>query len=207
MACQSPSNLAQETSESFMQESSVAPEELRQTTRAALKLLLKGAPIPIQAVATQSSISLERTEFILNELGAERSKDGKLTGLGLSLKPTPHKYYVGQKRFFTWCAPDALLYPAILGHTANVASTDPVSGDRITLTVSPEGAEELSPSTTVVSWACNANGRDVRGSFCRYGRFFTDRQTAQQWQTDHPAIEILDVEKATKAIRQMESLL
>lgn len=207
MTCKSPSNLAEETLAHSTRESRLDEAELGRTVRAVIDLLLAGDPIPVERIASQSEVPHEKVEFILNELGAERSGEGLITGLGLSLEQTPHEYHVDGKQFFTWCAPDALLYPAIQGHTAQVVSSDPVSGDKISLTVAPGGVEDMNPSHAVVSWSRTPDGRDVRGTFCRYGRFFTGRDTARQWQNEHPAIEILSVREATEAIRAMDSLL
>lgn len=207
MACTSPSSLAEETLEHSTQKSSFATAELGQTVRAVIDLLLTGDPVPVESVARQSEIPLEKVKFILSKIEAERNEEDLITGLGLSLERTPHEYHVDGKQFFTWCAPDALLYPAIQGHTAEVVSSDPISGDKITLTVAPEGVEDMNPSSTVVSWSRSPDGRDIRGTFCRYGRFFTGRDTARQWQNEHQAIEILNVREATEAIRCMDALL
>lgn len=207
MACKSTSDLACETSANAFQESSIIGEDIQRILYPLMRLLLEGRPVPVGKIVERSNLSLDKTQFILDELGAERNAAGEITGLGLTLEPTSHEYRVGGKTFYTWCAPDALLYPKVLDHTARVVSSDPVTGEKITLTVSPEGVKELSPSTAVVSWTREADGRDIRGTFCRYGRFFVRPQTAKRWQQDHPNIEILEVREALEAVRQMGSFL
>lgn len=123
------------------------------------------------------------------------------------MEPTPHEYQIGEKTFYTWCAPDALLFPMVLGHTAHVSSTDPITGEKVSLTIAPEGVEDFNPSTSVVSWKSQADASDIRGTFCRYGRFFARPQTAEQWQRDHPHVDIIEVHEALEAVRLMESYL
>lgn len=207
MACKSTSDLARETSANASREGSIIGEDARRVIYPLMPLLLEGKPAPVSEIAERSDLPPGRAQFILDELGAERNEAGEITGLGLTLEPTPHEYRVGGKTFYTWCAPDTLLFPKVLDHTARVVSSDPVSDEKITLTVSPEGVQELNPPTAVVSWTREADGRDIRGTFCRYGRFFVRPQTATRWQQDHPKIEILEVEEALEAIRQMDSFL
>ena len=45
---------------------------------------------------------------------------------------------------YAWCAWDTLFLPARLGQAARVTSACPVTGELITLTVTPEGLTEIS---------------------------------------------------------------
>lgn len=208
MACKSTSDLACETVDNILQESSVAGEGIRHVIYPLMRLLLDGNPVPVEKLADHSDLPPDRIKFILEEWGPpERNETGEITGLGLTLEPTPHEYHVGGETLYTWCAPDALGFPEVLNHTAYVVSADPVTDEKVTLTVSPEGVEELDPSSAVVSWTREADGRDIRGTFCRYGRFFARPQTAKQWQQDHPHTEILEVQEALEAVRLMNSFV
>lgn len=57
--------------------------------------------------------------------------------------------------------------PALIGATARVASTCPVTRQAISLTVAPGGVETLSPDDAVVSMLLPADGfdADAIGSF------------------------------------------
>jgi hypothetical protein len=56
----------------------------------------------------------------------------------------------------------------------------------IRLTVTPHGVERVEPDTAVVSSMGSVPGKD-----CVYGRFFTSRETASQWLSEHPGAVIL----------------
>ena len=207
MACESIPDLAHETFANATQESWISEDDARRVVYPLMNLLLKGEPVPPGKLADHSGLPLDRVESVLQEWKVERNESGEITGGGLTLNPTSHEYQVGEQTLYTWCAPDALLFPKVLDHTAGVVSSDPVTGEKITMTVSPEGVDDLAPSTTVVSWTHEADGRDIRETFCRYGRFFACPQTAKQWQRDHPQTEILEVEEALEAVRLMDSFL
>lgn len=206
MDCESAAELAQETLDNASETGGIVADEAHAVIYPLMRLILKGNPVALDTLDDRSERPREKIVSFLELWGPEYNEEGEIVGAGLSLESTPHEYQVEGDTFYTWCAPDALLYPKVLGHTARVVSLDPVSEQEITLTVSPDGVDEFSPSGTVVSWTREANGRDIRGSFCRYGRFFAGRSTAREWKEQHPKIEILDVREALDAIREMDAL-
>ncbi len=207
MACTSTSDLARETVANASRESTTIGEHARAVIYPLTHLLLEGQPVPVEKLANHSEMPPDQVDSLLQQWGAERNDAGEITGMGLTLEPTAYEYHVAGKTFYTWCAPDTLLFPNVLGHTAQVISSDPVTGEKVSLIVSPEGIEEVSPSTTVVSWTREADERDIRGTFCHFGRFFARRTSARQWQEDHPRVEILGVQDALDAVRQMDASL
>ena len=98
--------------------------------------------------------------------------------------------------------------PAVLGRTATVESKSPVSRERVSLTVSPQGVEEIDPPGTVVSIGIvdpdQANMGSVEaiwGTFCHHMFFFASREEAERWAAGRDDIEIISVEEAYELLR------
>lgn len=87
----------------------------------------------------------------LASAGFQVDDGGNVVGAALTTRPTPHLFRVKDRDLYAWCALDALFLPGLLDETAEVASTCPVSGEEIRLTVSPEGVVEYLPSTGVLT--------------------------------------------------------
>lgn len=78
-------------------------------------LLEEGGPVSAERVASGSRISRDEATGILKELraqGGEFDEEGNFVGFGLTLLPTPHRYEVDGRNFYTWCADDAIFFPA-----------------------------------------------------------------------------------------------
>jgi alkylmercury lyase len=121
-------------------------------------------------------------------------------------------YYEGIKvngrKLYTWCAVDALLFPVMLKHIAHIESLDPVSGDKIRVTVTPDGVQKLEPESAVVSWVNNADPSNIRGSMCHYVYFFSSPETASKRVVEHPGktfYPIIDAFQAAKRIHNKYS--
>jgi alkylmercury lyase len=158
------------------------------------RLLLDGNPISPEQLASSLQISQDVVAALLSYPGAEEvvelDEEGNIAGLGVTLIPKPHRYEVNQHIFYVLCATEALVFPLIHGHTAVIESPDPVTGDKVHLTVTPEGIERVEPTTAVVSSMGSVPGRD-----CVYGRFFTSRETASKWLSEHPGAAILSLDE------------
>jgi alkylmercury lyase len=161
-----------------------------------LRPLLDGAPVSAARFAASAGMSDEEADAVFarrRAWGAEFAADGAFMGGGLTLVPTPHRYEVQSvkgHRFFTWCAGDAIIFPLPFGHTAEINSPDPVSGDRVQFTVSPASIETFTPATAVLSGRCGAEAANVRGSICAYGHFFASRETAASYIALHDGLAL-----------------
>jgi alkylmercury lyase len=62
---------------------------------------------------------------------------------------TSHVYKANGRKLYTRCAVDALLFPVMLKHTAHIESPDPVGGDKIQVTVTPDGVQKVKPESAV----------------------------------------------------------
>ncbi|WP_316746078.1 organomercurial lyase [Streptomyces sp. MK7] len=103
-----------------------------------------------------------------------------------SAVPTAHRVALASGiEVFAMCAIDALGIPDMLGTDAVITSTDPVTGETITVT-STGGHTTWQPPTAVVyigQRSCTGPAADVA---CGALNFFTDRDTAQSWAEAHP---------------------
>jgi alkylmercury lyase len=180
-----------------------------------MRELARGRPLPkerVDQIIGDLGIAREGAYRFLREV-AERDADGEVFGImGLSLNDTPHRFYVDGTRMSTWCAGDALFVPTVLDQTATVESNSPVSGEKVRLTVSPQGVEEVDPVGAVVSIVIvDPNEADtstveaIWGTFCHHIFFFASREEAARWAAGRDDIEILSVDEAFELGRQLSS--
>jgi alkylmercury lyase len=176
-----------------------------------MRELAQGRPVPkgrVDQIIGDLGIAREGAYRSLREW-AERDADGNVFGvIGLSLNDTTHRFYVNGTRMSTWCAGDALFVPAVLGRTATVDSKSRVSRERVRLTVSPKGVEEVDPPGAVVSIvivdpddADMASVEAIWGTFCHHMFFFASHEEAERWAAGRDDIEILSVEEAYELMR------
>jgi len=173
-----------------------------------LQLLTNGYPVPPDEIAIRLQITPQTVISTLRSFGAEFDKDGNIVGVGLTLVPTPHVYEVNGSKLYTWCAVDALLFPVMLNHTAHIESLDPISGEKIQVTVTPDGAQKVEPEAAVVSWINGVDLSNIRGSVCHYVYFFSSPETASKWIAEHPGkmfYPIIDAFWAAKKIHNKYS--
>lgn len=130
---------------------------------------------------------------VLAELAAEDfltlDADGQIrAAYPFSAVPTPHQIRLPDRTtLWAMCAIDALGIPAMLGADAVIASSDPVTGERITIT-SSGGHTTWQPATAVVhigQLPCTGPAADVT---CRALNFFTSSTTARTWVRHHPDV-------------------
>ncbi len=168
--------------------------------RQLLHPLANGHPISPDQIGTTLHLSRDQvTATLSHEPDIEFDSNGNVMGKGLTLIPTPHCFQINSHRMFTWCALDALVYPAILQQPARVESTCPITGIKIRLTVTSEGIEHLEPPSTVVSIVVPETGeacRCTRETFCNQGHFFSSPDAASIWLPEHQDAIILPVDEA-----------
>jgi alkylmercury lyase len=158
------------------------------------KLLLDGKPVSPDQIATLLGLTWEEVASLLK--GAELDQEGNLVGVGLSIVPTRHSYKILGRQLYTWCAVDAITYPILHRASAQIESSDPISGEKIRLTSTPEGVRDVDPVTAVVSLVTGMERREnVRAWFCHYAHFFRSVETASQYVIRHPGLVIVPVEE------------
>lgn len=131
---------------------------------------------------------------------------------GLSIVPTEHRFAIGDRTLYTWCAWDTLFLPALLGREARVRSTCPITHDGITLTVTPGGVREAQPHDLWVSLPPpeQTSTADITGSFCCHVHFLAGETATPTWRARHQglALSLDDAFElgrlATKALRTLQ---
>lgn len=158
------------------------------------KLLLEGQPVSPDRIAASLHLTGEELADLLGE--AELDQAGNVVGFGLSLVPTPHSYQVDGHEFYVWCAADAITFPLLHKRSAIIESPDPITGEKIRLTSTPEGVQEVNPVTTVVSWVPGTNSPDhIRSRFCNFTHFFTSAATASEYVARNPGLVVVPIEQ------------
>jgi len=198
-----------------MQSTKVAVQELAQKITGAMptlgsserqlmvqlyRLLGTGEPVSPRRLAEAVNLAEPRVRESLGQWpGVYYDGDGSVIAFwGLALPEMPHRFEVGGRTLYTWCAWDSLFIPEILGKTARVTSADPVTKETISLVVGPDGVKEISPATTVVSFLTPDRpfDQDVIMSFCHFVHFFASPELAEKWTTEHPGTFLLSVDDA-----------
>jgi alkylmercury lyase len=159
------------------------------------KLLLDGHPVAPAQIAARLQLPQETVTALLHQFGVEWDADGNVVGFGLSLTPTLHSYIINGRQFHVWCAGDAITFPILHKTSALIESSDPISGEKIHLIGTPEGAKDVEPSTAVVSWMPGTESlENIRANFCNFTNFFTSVETASQYVAQHPGLIIVPID-------------
>jgi alkylmercury lyase len=168
--------------------------------RELVRLLAHGRPVTPERLASAVQMTAEQvTEVLVGLADLEVDPRGHVVGWGLTFIPTPHRFLVQGQQFYTWCALDALIYPALLQVVASVESSCPVSGAPVTLSITPASVHDLAPASAVVSVVIPEQGsldNGDRGSFCTQSLFFRSRRDALTWQASSPMARLLSVAEA-----------
>lgn len=173
----------------------------RLLARAVYRELAEGKPVVESQLAIATDTSLGRVQALLAEWsgGVFRNDADDIVGFwGLAVSEMPHRLDIDGVRLYAWCAWDTLFLPGVLGATAKVESSDPSSGELVTLTVTPAGVTERSHPEMMVSFLSPSGEFDesVITSFCHYVHFFTDPDSAASWLATHDQTFLLGLDEA-----------
>ena len=121
---------------------------------ALLRALAAGHPVPdTELAAATGRDQAQVTTGLARWPNIHRDERGRVIAFsGLSLRPTAHRFEVGECELFTWCAWDTLFLPALLDQPAVARSRCPATGAGVRLTVEPECAS--SPARTPPTTSC-----------------------------------------------------
>lgn len=137
--------------------------------------------------------------------GVYRDDDERVVGSwGLSVVEMPHRLRVEGRELYAWCAWDTLFLPIVLGETAEVESSCPTSGERISLTVSPDGVSDVSPTGTVMTFLLPGDdgfSGDVIRSFCHFVHYVASSDAAGSWTSEHEGTFQLTIEDGFELAR------
>ena len=171
---------------------------------AAVSLLAGGEPVELARLADAAGWPLAKVKTVLSRFPrVDWDDSGRLAGLGLTLRPTGHRFTVDGHALFTWCAMDTLLFPLVLGRAAQVASTCPATRQEVSLTVGPDLVSGLTPTTAVVSQVTTPDPvADIRTTVCDHGHFFASADAAGDWLAQHPGGRVQPVAEALQTGRE-----
>lgn len=103
----------------------------------AFQRLLKAVqPVSVAALTDELGEPRERIDAAVAKLDRQglirRNQSGDVVGsVGLSVEPSRHELFVGDQRFWTWCAYDAVGILAALGASGRVLSKSPLTSTPI----------------------------------------------------------------------------
>lgn len=171
-----------------------------------LRLLAEGHPVSAERLAHIANVPVELVAAVFEQgqaLGGEWDAEGRLLGNGLTLIPTRTHFKVNGNELYTWCSLDAMHLPGLLELTAEVESTDPISGEKIHLTIPPDCAPTYHPSGTVLSIVLSGGNRSgPQSPLCSQMQFFVSKETAETWVKDHQEATIMSVEEVYQLVRE-----
>lgn len=145
-----------------------------------LHRLAEGRAIEVDETAALFGCPFEEVEGRLSALPSrvERDELGRIVGAGLTLMPTEHRFEVGGRKLYVWCAVDALMFPRMLDRVARVESRCASTGAPVRLLVGPGGVKEVDPAGAVVTIAPRGQG-DLREWFCARVNFYASADAAR----------------------------
>jgi alkylmercury lyase len=188
------------------------PEQARLLVQV-LRTLARGRPVSAQeidVIAADLGWAPEAAHGFLRPL-TERDAADAVIGVfpGLSLGNHPHRLSVNGRQMSAWCAEDTLFLPALLGQTAMIESTSPLSRAPVRLTVSPDGVMEVYPPEAVLSIAVVDGDTRLTSveaiwmTFCQNIHFFATREEAVRWAAGRDDIAILTPDEGYELGRQL----
>jgi alkylmercury lyase len=160
--------------------------------RELLRELAKGDPVPIASLDRRARAAVERWPNV------KLDEDRIVAFSGLSLTPTAHRFTVGGRALYTWCAWDTLYLPALLEQSAAVQSRCPVTAAAVRLTVMPDGIADAHPTDVRVSFPppAETSAADVTGTFCCHVHFLAGPAAGERWLRRHPEGIVLELADA-----------
>jgi len=167
------------------------------------RLIAGGEPVSVERLAVKLGLDDDSVRSLLGRLPPstfQYDEPGRIIGFGgLSQSPTRHRFMVGGRGLYTWCAFDGLFLPELLDSPGRIVTACPVTRVDIRLTVTPDGVEKTDPDGVVMSFVMPETAgyrADLRGTFCRYVNFFASDQAAAAWLTGNAGAAILSLAEA-----------
>jgi alkylmercury lyase len=163
---------------------------------ALIRLLAAGQPLSHAELAQVTGLAPEHLSNRLAQMDLDYDDAGRVIGAGLTLRPTPHRFEIGGRHLFTWCALDALMYPGLLSETVRVESLCRATGQPVTVTVTQGGMTAVDPPDAVVSIVVPEPGQPPRLAFCGEVHFFASAYAAKGWLAERPQAQVVPVATA-----------
>jgi alkylmercury lyase len=169
------------------------------------RVLAEGEPAAQSELVRRSGLAADDVGEALERWpGVFTDEDGRVVGFwGLSVRQMAHELELGGRRLYAWCALDTLFLPELLGATAQVRSTCPATGKRISLTVGSRTTTDVAPPETVMSFLHRDEPFDaeVITTFCHYVHFFANRIAAEDWTSTRDGTFVISISDAAEIAR------
>lgn len=177
--------------------------------RPLLQLVAEGEPVPLDRLADVAGLPLDQVEARLRaQPGVDWDDDGRLLGFGLTQRPTQHRFVLGDRVLYAFCAADTLIFPVMLGRPAVVESVCATTGAPIRLEITPDTVTSVDPPTAVVSQVRLCAGiTDIRASVCDQGHFYATADAAEAWRRDHPDGDVVSIAEFFTQIHALQPKL
>lgn len=180
------------------------PQTLRTLIPASVRLLAEGEPVSPAQIADAAGVPVNQAEAALRGVGdIEWTADGRVEGFGLTRRPTPHRFGIGDAELYTWCAMDTLIFAAFLDRPVQITSPDGASGEPLRLETDGQRIIAADPPSIAVSWFFDPAASGFRASVCQFGHFFASRESAAEWAARYPQGGVLTLEEAMDASRSL----
>jgi alkylmercury lyase len=182
------------------------PQTLRRLIPASIRLLAEGEPVSPAQIAHASGVPLDGVQASLRAIvDIEWTADGRVEGFGLTRRPTPHRFRIGEAELYTWCAMDTLIFAAYLDRVVHIESPDGATGEALRLEFDGRRVTAADPPSIVVSWFIDPAATGFRAAACQFGHFFASRESAAAWVAKYPQGGVLTLDEAIDAARALVS--
>ena len=182
------------------------PQTLRRLIPASIQLLAEGEPVSPDQIADASGVPVDQVQATLRGISdIEWTADGRVEGFGLTRRPTPHRFRIGEADLYTWCAMDTLIFAASLDRPVQIESPDGATGEVLHLETDGRRIVAADPPSIVVSWFVDPAGTGFRAATCQFGHFFASREGAAAWAAKYPQGGVLTLDEALDAARALVS--
>jgi alkylmercury lyase len=176
--------------------------------RKAFPLLAEGRPVSVNRLAREAGMTTTSVAKALDTVGVDLGGNGDITGIfGITLAKSPHRINFGESVLFTCCALAAHVVPCLLEREVEIHSEDPVTRNRIRITIASDGLKAAEPDTTVASMIVTderAVREDVPISLCQHVRHFKSSETADAFaasDTRRYVITLAELEAAARGVQ------
>ena len=152
-----------------------------------------GLPPSIDDLHRETGASRHAVQEVLRRLhdsdAIRLDADGAIVvAYPFSVRPTRHRVRIADRvEVHAMCGIDALGIPMMLGEDVRIETTDPVTGDAVTVT-STGGRNTWNPQNAVAFVGAAAFGGPSADCCCDYLNLFTSTATADAWAAAHPSI-------------------
>jgi hypothetical protein len=103
-------------------------------------------------------------------------------------RPTAHQVRIDGREVYAMCAIDALGIAPMFGEPIEIASRDPLTGEKIQVELEPDGRGTWQPEEAVVVSARTGRGESCN-SCCPVLNFFASTTNAERWLAAHPDVQ------------------